>query len=187
MDSFPPVLTKKDNYILWQGGFFGNKLRSWRSVDEWRASKFSGMVSIRTLVAGGGPCFYDVDDDKVEGIIAGLGLPSDQVMINESAPNDAVLLQGEYRNDACIDGSYDVFLHSWIQLKMRDALRKSSSTVTGLQARLLVQGLMTPSSFADWQVLIDRYPGHVLEVSIYNRCFGDTPQRNALVWEVRRF
>jgi hypothetical protein len=54
-------------------------------------------------------------------------------------------------------------------------------------ASLLIREAMTPSSYDDWLMLIDRYPGHVLEVSIYDRCLGDVPGRNALVWEVRRY
>jgi len=46
---------------------------------------------------------------------------------------------------------------------------------------------MTPSSHDDWNELLERYPGHVLEVSIYDRCLGDLPNRNSLVWEVRKY
>ena len=35
-----PILSKSQNYRLWQGGAFGNKLRAWRTVDEWRDSGF---------------------------------------------------------------------------------------------------------------------------------------------------
>ena len=58
---------------------------------------------------------------------------------------------------------------------------------SGLRADLLLSSVMTPSSLDDWEMLTSRFPGHVLEVSVYDRCLGDVPGRNALVWEVRRY
>jgi hypothetical protein len=70
---------------------------------------------------------------------------------------------------------------------MHVALAAKKEVATGLMARLLVRQAMTPASYEDWCGLIARYPGHVLEVSIYDRCLGDLQHRNALVWEVRRY
>jgi len=56
-----------------------------------------------------------------------------------------------------------------------------------LRSDLLLKLAMTPASHEDWNLLLERYPGHVLEVSVYDRCLGDTPGRNALVWEVREY
>jgi hypothetical protein len=47
---------------------------------------------------------------------------------------------------------------------------------------------MTPSSWADFEALLELYPSHVLEVSVYaGTTVGDVPGRNAVVWEVRRY
>jgi hypothetical protein len=70
---------------------------------------------------------------------------------------------------------------------MRDALKLAPSVAQGLYSDVLIREAMTPSSYEDWKVLLDQYPGHVLEVSIFSRCLGDIPGRNALVWEVRRY
>jgi hypothetical protein len=70
---------------------------------------------------------------------------------------------------------------------MRDALAEAPETSTGLASDLLLRSVMTPLSYEDWRLLLDRHPGHVLEVSVYEHCLGDTPGRNALVWEVRRY
>jgi hypothetical protein len=51
----------------------------------------------------------------------------------------------------------------------------------------MLKATMTPASHDDWLLLIDKYPKHVIEVSIYDCCLGDMPGRNALVWEVRRY
>jgi hypothetical protein len=70
---------------------------------------------------------------------------------------------------------------------MRDALGIDTQIAQGLRADLLIREAMTPASYDDWQILLERYPGHVFEVSIYDRCLGDCPNRNALVWEIRRY
>jgi hypothetical protein len=188
-----PILTKKQNYRLWQGGEFGNKLRAWRTIDEWRASGFAGLVALRVLgVGGGGPCAYDVLPNEVEGMVGywgTFGVPRSWIMINEMGPGGEIL-QGEYLNDIyVIDGEarWGYFLHSRASVPMREALRAAPQIAHGLRADLLIREAMTPSSYEDWRLLLDCYSGHVLEVSIYDRCLGDIPGRNALVWEIRKY
>jgi hypothetical protein len=191
----PQVLTKKQNYRLWQSGAFGNKLRAWRTVEEWRTSGFKGKVALRTLLGGGGPCIYDLDFCKVDFAINDwqhtLGIPLEAIMINEAAPDADVVLQGEYLNDICQDEEgyalWSYFFYSTFHMHMRDALRVAHEETYGLRADLMLRNAMTPSSYDDWQILLDQYPGHVFEVSIYEHCLGDIPYRNALVWEIRGY
>lgn len=189
------VLSKKQNYRLWRSGAFGNKLRAWCPVEEWRASGFEGRVVLRTLLGNGGKglCQYQLLPDEVEPVVAswlGKGVPIGAIMVNESAPDGAMVLQGEYLNDVYVlDGEvrWGYFLHSFVKAQMRDALNEKSEVAQGLVADLLLRRAMTPSSYDDWRLLLDRYPGHVFEVSVYGHCLGDVPGRNALVWEVRRY
>jgi hypothetical protein len=188
-----PVLTKRQNYSLWQGGAFGNKLRAWRTVEEWRDSGFAGRVVLRMVEGGKGPCRYNLLPDEVESVVHDwitMGITSDQIMVNEAAPDHDVILQGEYLNDIyALDGKvgWGYFRYSRHRSQMRDALAAASEVSHGLRSDLLLKLAMTPSSYDDWNGLIERYPGHVLEVSIYDRCLGDIPGRNSLVWEVRRY
>lgn len=186
----PQILTKRQNYRLWQSGEFGNKLRAWPSVDAWRASGFTGRVVLRALLpVGGGPCRYNLEPDEVErtvGYWLADGMHRDAIMVNEAAPDQAAILQGEYLNG--IVGAYWNCLHySRVAAHMRIALGAEMLFANGMMSDLLLREAMTPSSYEDWRLLLERYPGHVLEVSIYNRCVGDIPGRNALVWEVRRY
>lgn len=190
----PPVLNKKQNYALWQAGAFGNKLRAWRTVEEWQASGYGGQVAVRFLEGVSGFCFYDVNPCCVAGMVASLkeqGIAASGIMINEMAPRDAIILQGEYLNGVVQDGEGralpNPFFYSRSPLHMRDALRADGQYTYGLRADLMLRDAMTPSSYEDWRVLLDQCPDHVIEVSIYDRCLGDIPGRNALVWEVRRY
>jgi hypothetical protein len=186
------VLTKKQNYRLWQGGAFGNKLRAWRSLREWRFSDYRGPVALRSLgAAGGGHCIYDVNPGQVTLAIEEMhrrGVPDGAIMVNEMAPSNAYILQGEYLNAVREDGLWGHFFHSQVSEPMRIALLSwRARTTHGLMSDLLIREAMTPASYEDWRELLDRYPDHVLEVSIFDRCLGDLPHRNALVWEVRRY
>lgn len=193
-DSRPaPVLSKSRNYWLWCVGVYGNKLRSWRTVEEWEASGFAGRVVLRILAGGGGPCWYDLQPADVRFSLrqlAARGFPLDQFTIDESAPARDAVLQGEYLNDVYVVEGEVVHCHlhySRARRQMRDALAEAPEEAGGLRADLLLSSVMTPGSLEDWKLLTGRYPGHVLEVSVYDHCLGDVPGRNALVWEVRRY
>jgi hypothetical protein len=182
------------NYRLWQDGVYGNKLRAWRSVVEWSSSGYAGLVGLRMLTGWNGLCRLDLQPHQIEEAVekwVRLGLPRDNIMINETAPAQAAVLQGEYLNDLrqMRDGSvtWGYFLHSRERQHMREALLAHSEVTTGLRSDLMLRGAMTPASHDDWLGLLEQFPGHVLEVSIYDRCLGDQSGRNALVWEVRQY
>lgn len=183
------VRTKEENFRLWTTGALGNRLRAWRTVEDWRRSDFGGRVSLRYLGLGGGFCRYDLRPGEVDGVLRewlGAGAELGKVMVNEGAPDEAIVVQGEYLNDV-LPGAVEAFAYSRVRTKMRDALAAERIEVPGLAGRFLLRAAMTPSSWADFDALLERYPGHVLEVSVYSRCLGDLRGRNALVWEVRRY
>jgi hypothetical protein len=192
MTASPSVMNKRENFRLWQSGAYGNKLRAWRSIDDWVDSGFAGLVVLRALMDGGGPCEYNLTREQARRAIwrwVATGIPRDRIMINEAAPDQFVRLQGEYLNDIHLGGSsyWGYFFYSRAKLHMRDALKATPEVAQGLCADMILKLAMTPASHEDWVSLIDRYPRHVFEVSIYECCLGDLPHRNALVWEVRRY
>lgn len=148
---------------------------------------------LRTLLEGGGPCFYNILPVHVEELIKSWvesGIPKDRIMINEAAPEQNAILQGEYLNDLIFSDTgtrKGHFYYSQERLHMRDALKSRSKNAQGIVADNLIREAMTPSSYEDWKTLLDIYPSHVLEVSVYDKCLGDIPDRNALVWEVRMY
>jgi hypothetical protein len=195
-----PILNKKQNYDLWQSGAFGNKLRAWRTITEWRLAGghtdlWDVKVALRTLREGGGPCRYNLEPCDVDNVAMNWmdhnHVLWEQIMVNEMAPDSDLIMQGEYLNGICQDEEgfalWGYFFYSTVKHHMRDALRIRPEHTYGLRADVLLRRAMTDASYEDWRVLLDQYPEHVLEVSIYDRCLGDIPGRNALVWEVRRY
>ena len=200
-----PVLSKRQNYRLWQSGAFGNKLRAWRYPDEWFASSalrrsrgnyLECLVALRVLKGAGGACIYDLRPWEVERCreLCLFNYRDEDIMVNEMAPGDRICLQGEYWNGLAPDAMGTMrngyFFGSRTKSSMRLALggrEPGQLHAYGLVADLMIREAMTPSSYEDWCALLDQYPNHVLEVSIFDRCLGDIPGRNALVWEVRRY
>jgi len=187
----PPVRDKQANFNLWTSGAYGNRLHAWPTVAAYRASGFPGRIVLRYLGATGcGLCEYNLYDSEIDAIVEEWrkqGADPDLVMVNEAAPDYAVTLQGELFTGVTPDNRPDYFLYSTVVAHMRPALAARSRVVTGLTTRMLLRQHMTPSSLADLDLLIDNYPDHVLEISVFRICLGDIPGRNSLVWEVRRY
>jgi hypothetical protein len=67
---------------------------------------------------------------------------------------------------------------------MREALCNGAHE-NGYAARLLVKQNMDPSSYEDFLALLERFPGWVIELGIYDIDLGMIPGRNTIFWEVR--
>jgi hypothetical protein len=179
-----PILTKRRNYELCHAGAYGNRLQQWDSIEAWMASSYASVAMRVALEVGGGPKAFHVAPRNVEVIAelwGGLGVRRDQIRLAEMADGRRVL-QGQYANDFTGE-----FLHTFKTGPMPEALAKSHAYSFGLHSRLLLRAHMTPSSYADFEVLLEQYPDHVFELSVWASCLGDTPGRNAIVWEVRRY
>lgn len=191
MNVFVPVTTKRKNYELWTSGAYGNRLLSWHSVEDWRRGGFAGKVALRMLgFTGEGYCTYNLRPEDVELEYCKwlrCGVLSDDIVVCEMAPDHRLVVVGEYHHDPLPDGSYRHFFHSRVRKSMRIALREGGQIASGLVATAILRQAMTDRSWDDFGELVERYPGHVVEVSVYDHCLGDLPGRNALVWEVRRY
>jgi hypothetical protein len=182
------VAGKAQNYRLWQGGFYGNKLRAWRTLPDLYNSDYRGNTTIRYLGDVGGQwCRYDVPFDLVGPATHELmcdGADIDRIMYNEALPDESLVLQGELWTGA------DAWLwmrYSTVCKKMRDALAETTQFSSGLKSLNLLKSHMSPSSFSDLEVLIERYRDHAIEFSVCSCPFGNTAGRNAVVWEVRSY
>lgn len=178
------ISSKSLNYELYNSGLYGNKLRTWDSVDEFKKSNYNGSVSLRYKGKLPGQFTYynviDVDE-KLKEIIS-KGGRKENVVINESAPDEFLVIQGELiRNELGLH-----IFYSMLKGKMRDCM-KSAVSASGLTVKLLLQSHLTPSSYDDLMELLDKYPDHVIEFSTYSICLGDCVGRNTIIWEVRNY
>lgn len=178
------IKSKNLNYDAYKRGLFGNKLRTWYSLDEFKASGYNKSVSLRYSGPHGGMfCAYNVIDvnDKVDEFVA-MGADRNLFVVNESAPDEHLTIQGEFTH---LENGYNLF-YSEIKGKMRDAM-KFGVSVKGLVALEMLRHYTSPNSFSDMVELIELYPYHVIEFSCYDHHLGDCIGRNTIIWEVRKY
>jgi hypothetical protein len=118
-------------------------------------------------------------------IIANKCDPSD-LYVNISPGIDSVLLNGEYLG-LSQSGLRNVLYFSTDKLAMRDGLKKSGRTITGLATIDICRRLMDQQSFSDLMWLDENYNDHVIEFTVFDQNIGTLPNRNTMFWEVRAY
>lgn len=183
----PPVTTKKDFVRRYQLGEFGNRSPTYDNLRHFVSSNPpSGLYHIRNRIAGG-PTFYDVPCEEVQERWDELTLEKDispeNLYISAMAPTAGTLIQGELMR-----GVGGLYLHyTNVRKPMRDALKEESHHATGLTVKILLETYLNVKSLEWMYALLDRYPDHVIEFSVYNQCWGTDPGFNTVFWEVRQY
>lgn len=181
-----PVQTKAEYYRRYIAGEFGNRLKVWRTWDQYQASGYTGLLGIRNTTANSPFCRYDIPHCEVPSVVAEFvakGCNPGTMTFNEAAPDKALLLQGEVMESE--SGMY--LFYSVVQAQMRIALLKSPRHAYGNSVIQILKTYLDPNSYEWVRHLLDVYPGHVVEFSAYDRFLGSVPLRNTLIWEVRNY
>lgn len=189
----PPVLKKSDFVRRYKQGEFGNRSKTWETVDDWlddtKKSK-SNLFHLRNRVAGG-ETFYNLTSKELYGRLYGWRRHRDwrwqerdkNWYISEMAPHDENLIQGEVQRTP--SGLY--LRYSTIKgLPMRDVLLKGKHAYL-LTALGLLQRYLDTKSYEWLMYLLDEYEDHVVEFSSFSKCWGTIPGMNTVFWEVRRY
>lgn len=175
------INSKKLFYENYQLGKFGNKLRTWSSLEDLKKDNFTNKLVIRTSEVGGGKCVYDVDLKDIDSVIK--DWPNKHLIkYNESAPDHLLLWQGELQ----ISIDHINLFYSDLKMKMRKALERGKH-LEGLNAINMMKSTMTPNSYEDLLILLDRYDESVIELGVYSINLGNLPHRNTIIWEVRNY
>jgi hypothetical protein len=181
------VKTKQMSFELWHAGAFGNKLRSWNSLDELLLDKYDGKVSMRYKGTITGKAFFcyevpvkDIPQRMEQWI--NQGAIKQLITFNEDAPDRNLILQGEIQRDW---RTYSL-TYSTEKEKMRIAI-KNARHASGVAATVIMTSCLDPSSWSDMQALLDIYKDHVVEFSTYSQDLGSVLGRNTIIWEVRHY
>lgn len=130
-------------------------------------------------------CLFNVKRKDLKNtftVFKGQGLDPSRIVINESAPDDRLLLQGE-----CVYEPGGIYLRgSFERTNMRKAM-ENAWVRTGLEAAELLRQLATPASYDMLRELMDEYQNHVIEFGIYDCLLGTMPGHNTVIWEVRKY
>jgi len=186
------VATKSESTRLMQAGLLGNALPSW-DVPTFRAEVVPhvlqdmtfGLRASRRSLGGSGAYVHWLTPVEVERTVARFeadGTPSDSLCVQKCAPDHRLTLNAEYSEDPI-----PYLYYSRLRLPMREALRQGGQEARGLAARMILKQVLTESSLADLDALVEQYPGHVIEFSAFEGSLGPIPGRNAVVWEARQY
>lgn len=181
-----PVLRKTDFYRRWRAMEFGNRGHSWDTLDEVMASNLPGPFAIRYKVPGSRFMRYHIHKSELRSVAEQFiqdGANPSLFEFSPMQPDGKLVLQGEVQGD-----HYGLSLFfSRAKKPMRVALAESGKQVHGLQAKMILQGACDSSSLDDLLQLVERFPDHVIEFSVYSCHVGVIPKRNTVIWEVRKF
>jgi hypothetical protein len=173
-------------YKLLRAGKLGNTLASWSSVDEWKRSSDAQKYDwwgVRSFQAGG-PCRLNCPVTEVEETVRRFGGKVNISMMADRVTR-ARLWADVYDTDTglVVYGIEDPpVAGSW-----RALMPSRGKTWKGLAARGVLGKYLGASERDDLEVLRDRYPGHVIEFSVFRDCVGILPNRRMVVWEVRDY
>ena len=177
-----PVLSKSDFINRYLEGEFGNMSPSWTDPREFR-DRFDPheRYHLRNCTPSG-ITFYDLWWLEVLNLWEKVPNERD-FYVSMMAPTHLTVIQGEVWESPT--GLYT--MTSPIALPMREALRELTYHDRGLRAREQLRHFMNDKSY-DWLLyLLKEYPGHVIEFSVYSRCWGTVPGHNTVTWEVRKY
>lgn len=170
-------------------GDFGNTLPRFFSLAEWYGSDEYRRFRLWGVQHTSLPDFpgtrLDVARRDVEAVLSAGGFGADFVI----SPMVHQVGRVQWEGDVCeipgrglvCSGGVAPAPGSWRTHMRRPRLWEGSA------ARLLLAAVLNPNSRDDLQTLIDGYPGHVVELSALDCCFGTCPGRNAIIWEVRDY
>ena len=175
------TITRKDEmFQRLLAGEFGNIALTWKTYDEYLRSGYEGLVGIRDFSPSGRTRYY-LDRNTVA---AEMPLYAEgQYVISQMTPDDKLLLQGEYQY---VEGQHTLY-YSRHPKPMKIALNHDGRQVYGIVALQTLRYFMWPSSYSDFEALIEKYPYSAIEFSCFDIEIGSIPNRNTIIWEVRDY
>lgn len=181
------IRNKDQMYDLLSSGRLGNTIPQWFSLSAWQTDPIARhyrVWGVRTLTPGG-PCRLYCPEDEVATTVE--EYESNGHACNISVMIDAITEVTLYADVFDSDTGITVYAvenpgkgASW-----RKVMPTLGRQYEGLVAKMLLRKHLDPSSLADLEALLERYPKHVVELSACSTCFGTVPGRNAVIWEVR--
>jgi len=183
------IPSKRECYLLYKAGFFGNRPLCWNSHQEIIDSGWQGKVCIRsTAGTARANVRYDIPLENLREEIEKLqaqGVKEEELTFNQSMPNEHIALQGEVMRSP--SGLY--LLYTKVQVPMNEALRKKSEHAFGLTTLMLLRQNLSPPSLDDVDAILEIFPESVIEFSAYDVCVGSLARtgRNTIIWEVRNY
>ena len=182
------IRTKAEFYRLSDSGQLGNTIPSWPTVAAARSSGYHGPVMIRDMTPSSSYMRPDVPMSQVESTIAHLatiGANPATLYLTQMTPCCNRIINAEL-----IDLPSGLSLHySTAQTHLRAALESFGRHATGSAALAILRHACDGESLDDLYSILDRYPGHAIELTAYESPIGRLAHmgRRVVIWETRLF
>lgn len=179
------IPNKAAMYRMLAAGQLGNSLPQYFSVEEWRTRKEDRHIDVwgvRTLTAGG-PCRLFCPADEVAQTVASFAPHAVNISLMVGAAYTVRLMADVWVGVGGLEfyGVVDPPRESnWRQVMPTGGRHYRLSA-----ARAILHDRLNSNALADLYDLLERFPGHVVELSACEECLGVLPGRNAVTWEVR--
>jgi hypothetical protein len=144
---------------------------------------FNDTYSIRFGVDLGSPWVYNLLWYHVIPVIGSNKFCNPKIVSIVKVPKVKQIFQGELTRN-----QYGLYLYaSEYPDVMRVALEKAGREYTNLAAKFMLEKYVDASSY-DWLMeLLEEYPDHVIEFTVFDNDVGIIPHRNTVIWEVRYY
>lgn len=179
--------SKKKSYLLYEGGFFGNKVLTWNSLQEIKESGWKNKICIRSRKGiARGKTKFDIPLEELDKNIKEMiedGMKIEELFFNQSMPNESLTLQGEITLTE--KGIY--LLYTLIKKPMNLGLKEQSLHAFGFKAKAILEHFLSPICLDEIYLLLNNFPESIIEFSTYSCPVGNLPNRNTVIWEVRNY
>lgn len=184
----PSIKTKPECYLLFESGFFGNKIETANSYKEILEKKWTGTISMRSRKKriDRTRVLYNLPIENIPYEIKKfqeIGISEEEISFSRTPPDNKLLFQGEIMNS--LQGLHLVY--SELKKPMNIALKEEEKILTGLLALNFLKHNLSPASLDDVRDLLKMFPNDVIEFSCYEIEVGTLINRNVIIWEVRGY
>lgn len=198
--------TKDKNYTLYERKEYGNQLLTWPCFSDYISSGFEGRVVIRNKIPGDKRCAYNLTREDAVKLMCEwdpVGAEAHIFKMNESAPDDLLVIQGE----VTLETGFMEVRYSTLKKPMRIALAEGQKVVRGLAARVLLRHYLDDLDYETLNEMLDTYrllesfrdlpvenpytlddpkTRVTVEFSVWSRPVGHL-NRRMVVWEIRNY
>ncbi|MBR9705368.1 hypothetical protein GOV12_08190 [Candidatus Pacearchaeota archaeon] len=182
------IKNKQECYLLYNNGFFGNKVRTWDSYKQLLDSNYTGFVSMRSRgkIINRKKVHYNIlvkDIPEVLNQWKNENINTTKISFSKTPPDNKLILQGEITQTQ--KGLF--LLYSTLKKPMNQALKENEKFIQGLRVNIILKEILTPPSYDDLMEILNLFPNDVIEFSCYETNLGNLPYRNMIIWEVRGY
>lgn len=178
------ITDKRTMYRMLSQGCFGNTVPAFMGLEAWeaRGQEWNAPAwGVRSLASGDPRMRLDLPTEEVPAYCRSV-FGSDPFNISPMVDPWLTLRAEVFDSPIGIACRYVI---GRPELKWRRAFDECGQYSDRPWARMMLKEHLNPNSYDDLTAIFDRYPGHVVELTAINRCFGTVPHRNAVIWEVR--